>query len=75
MPPMKFVSLLRGNGFRHELTNSMVKEHPYFALSVSLLIYIAPWILILPLFLIQVVFLLVLGILGFGVAGVTGGTH
>jgi len=54
--------------------NEPLKQNPYLALFISMLVFIGPWILLLPLFLIQIVFFLVLSILGFGVAGITGGS-
>lgn len=71
---------LRQSSKRHDprdiLTkNSPVKQHPYWSLSISLLISFGPWILLLPFFLIQAVFFVILGLLGFGVAGITGGMH
>ena len=50
-----------------------VKQHPYWLLFISLLVFLGPWILLLPLFLMQAAFVLVLNIIGFGAAGITEG--
>ncbi|KAF8228796.1 hypothetical protein L208DRAFT_1379211 [Tricholoma matsutake] len=55
--------------------NGLLKQHPYWSLSISLLISFGPWILLLPFFLIQAVFFVILGLLGFGVAGITGALY
>ncbi|KAJ7364824.1 hypothetical protein DFH08DRAFT_278070 [Mycena albidolilacea] len=49
-------------------------EHPHTALVVSGFIFLGPQILLLPLMIIQAVFLLILAILGFGASGVVGGS-
>ncbi|KAJ7716316.1 hypothetical protein B0H14DRAFT_3012976 [Mycena olivaceomarginata] len=51
-----------------------IKEHPHTALVVSGFIFLGPQILLLPLMIIQAVFLLILAILGFGASGVVGGS-
>ena len=50
-----------------------VKQHPYWSLFISLLVFLGPWILLLPLFLIQAAIFLLLNIVGFGAAGITEG--
>jgi len=47
--------------------NEPLTQHPYWSLFISLLVFLGPWILLLPLFLIQTVISLV----GFGAAGIT----
>ncbi|KAF8073999.1 hypothetical protein FPV67DRAFT_1650734 [Lyophyllum atratum] len=51
-----------------------VKQHPYTALSISFFIFLGPWILLLPLFLMQAFFFVVLSVLGFGLSGIVGGS-
>ncbi|KAJ7456724.1 hypothetical protein B0H11DRAFT_223198 [Mycena galericulata] len=51
-----------------------LKEHPRVALLISALIFLGPQILLLPLLILQGVFLLVLTLLGFGVQGIIGGS-
>ncbi|KAJ7813438.1 hypothetical protein B0H13DRAFT_2141984 [Mycena leptocephala] len=51
-----------------------LKAHPHAALVVSASIFLGPQILLLPLFILQAVFFLLLTILGFGASGVVGGS-
>ncbi|KAJ7163473.1 hypothetical protein C8R43DRAFT_989752 [Mycena crocata] len=51
-----------------------LKEHPHVALATSGLVFLGPQILLLPLVLIQSVFLLLLTVIGFGVSGIVGGS-
>jgi hypothetical protein len=55
--------------------NFIVEQYPYQSLFTSLLIFVGPWILLLPLFLLQAVFSLVLVLVGFGKDGVTRGKY
>lgn len=55
------------------LISCSVKQHPYVALLLSFLVFLGPWILLLPLFLLQATFFVVLYILGFGLSGIIGG--
>ncbi|KAF5377961.1 hypothetical protein D9615_006702 [Tricholomella constricta] len=54
--------------------NELFKAHPYIVLSISWLIFLGPWILVIPLFLLQAFFFIVLHALGFGLSGITGGS-
>jgi hypothetical protein len=49
------------------------KDHPYWALGVSGVIFLGPQILFLPLFIVHAAFFFVLMILGFGISGIVGG--
>ena len=74
MVSMNLVSAAKETRFQgYTDHNFIVKQHPHWSLLVSLLIFLGPWILLLPLFLLQAVFFVILHILGFGVAGITGG--
>ncbi len=53
--------------------SSIVLANPYVTLAISTLVFIGPWILIVPLVLLLGLFFIVLIILGFGVAGIVGG--
>ncbi|KAJ7274015.1 hypothetical protein C8J57DRAFT_1314254 [Mycena rebaudengoi] len=50
------------------------KDHPYWALGVSGVIFLGPQILFLPLFIVHAAFFFVLMILGFGISGIVGGS-
>lgn len=52
----------------------LLRQHPHAALFIALLIFIGPWILLLPLFLLQAFFFVVLYVLGFGLSGIVGGS-
>ncbi|KAJ6583852.1 hypothetical protein DFH09DRAFT_1143667 [Mycena vulgaris] len=51
-----------------------VEEHPHATLLISGLIFLGPQIFLLPLLILQGVFLILLTILGFGVRGIVGGS-
>ncbi|KAF8904812.1 hypothetical protein CPB85DRAFT_1437651 [Mucidula mucida] len=54
--------------------NALLLANPYVTLAISTLVFIGPWILIVPLVLLLGLFFIVLIILGFGVAGIVGGS-
>ncbi|KAJ7069157.1 hypothetical protein C8F01DRAFT_1111704 [Mycena amicta] len=51
-----------------------LNDHPITALIVSGTIFLGPQILLLPIFLIQLVFLVILAIIGFGTSGIVAGS-
>jgi len=51
-----------------------VSPHPWIVFAISMTVFIGPWILLLPLLFLQILFGAFLGILGFGVAGIIGGS-
>ncbi|KAJ7621875.1 hypothetical protein DFH06DRAFT_767353 [Mycena polygramma] len=51
-----------------------LKAHPHIALIVSASIFLGPQILLLPLFILQAVFFLLLAVIGFGAGGIVGGS-
>jgi len=51
-----------------------IKEHPHATLIVSASIFLGPQILLLPLLILQGIFLLLLSIIGFGASGIVGGS-
>ncbi|GLB38682.1 hypothetical protein LshimejAT787_0505470 [Lyophyllum shimeji] len=57
----------------HAVTEPL-RQHPYKALFWCLLTFLGPWILLLPLLLLQAFFFVVLLILGFGLGGIIGGS-
>ncbi|RDB14653.1 hypothetical protein Hypma_016409 [Hypsizygus marmoreus] len=57
-----------------DAANEPLKQHPYVALFFATLIFLGPWILLLPLFLLQAFFFVILYILGFGLSGIIGGS-
>ncbi|KAJ7490642.1 hypothetical protein FB451DRAFT_1220570 [Mycena latifolia] len=55
-------------------TSQPVKEHRHATLLISALIFLGPQIILLPLLILQGVFLMLLAVLGFGVRGIVGGS-
>ncbi|PBK97263.1 hypothetical protein ARMGADRAFT_631572 [Armillaria gallica] len=54
--------------------DSILQANPRLTLIISIIIFFGPWILLIPLFIIQGVFFVVLTIIGFGVSGIVGGS-
>ncbi|KAG5646029.1 hypothetical protein DXG03_004631 [Asterophora parasitica] len=54
--------------------NKPLQKNPYAALFIAFLIFLGPWILLVPLFLLQSFVFIVLHALGFGISGITGGS-
>ncbi|KAF7364720.1 hypothetical protein MVEN_00341800 [Mycena venus] len=55
-------------------TSQPIKEHPHTALIVSGFVFLGPQVILLPLFILQAIFLLLLTVLGFGARGIVGGS-
>ncbi|KAK0243861.1 hypothetical protein EDD85DRAFT_177783 [Armillaria nabsnona] len=51
-----------------------IQANPRLTLIISIIIFFGPWILLIPLFIIQGAFFIVLTIIGFGVSGIVGGS-
>ncbi|KAK0445692.1 hypothetical protein EV421DRAFT_284314 [Armillaria borealis] len=54
--------------------DSILQANPRLTLIISIIIFFGPWILLIPLFIIQGAFFIVLTIIGFGVSGIVGGS-
>jgi len=54
--------------------SELLMQHPIVALITSALVFLGPQVLMLPLLILQGIFLLVLTLLGFGVHGIVGGS-
>ncbi|KAK0202147.1 hypothetical protein DFS33DRAFT_1055579 [Desarmillaria ectypa] len=55
--------------------DAILQANPRLTLIISIIIFFGPWILLIPLFIIQGAFFIVLTIIGFGVSGIVGGKH
>ncbi|KAK0504345.1 hypothetical protein EDD18DRAFT_1099542 [Armillaria luteobubalina] len=67
-------ALVASKDFLVSFFRDQVKENPRLTLIISIIIFFGPWILLIPLFIIQGAFFLVLTIIGFGVSGIVGGS-